>query len=104
MKNSSFSLYEKTLTNETVSVTYKPATTVSSYSYKIYKDEELFHEANSTNSKSSHILLEESGDYVIEVTLHFKNGTTKTEKSGHYILDVDAPYILEKEHQFLFIP
>ena len=97
MKNSSFSLYEKSLTNETVSVTYKPTTTVSRYSYKIYRDDTLFHEVNLPNSKSSHILLEESGDYVIEVTLHLQNGTIKTEKSGHYLLDMDAPYILEKE-------
>lgn len=97
MKSSGFSLYEQSLTKETVSVTYKPDATVSSYSYKVYKEEEVIEEIKVTGIKPSIILLEESGDYVIEVTLQLKNGTTSSEKSGHYVLDVDAPYILEKE-------
>ena len=97
MKNNHFSLYEQALTNETVHITYKPAVTVSNYSYKIYKDGALFDEVKVTNGKDATILLEESGDYSITVTLHFKDGTEKKEESGHYILDVDSPYILAKE-------
>lgn len=97
MKNSHFSLYEKSLTNEAVTITYKPINTVSSYSYKIYKNNTLFDEVKVANSKASTILLEESGDYSIKVTLHFKDGTEKKEESGHYLLDVDSPYILEKD-------
>ena len=97
MKNSHFSLYEQALTNKTITVTYKPDPSVSNYSYKIYKEGALFDEVKVTNGKSSTILLEESGDYSITVTLHLKDGTEKKEESGHYILDVDSPYILEKE-------
>ena len=77
MKNSHFSLYEKSLTNETVTITYKPINTVSSYSYKIYKDGALFDEVKVANSKTSTILLEESGDYSIQVSLHFKVAISK---------------------------
>lgn len=97
MKSSSFSLYEQSLTNETVTITYKPIATVSTYSYKIYKDGNLFDEVNVTNGVASNIILEESGDYSITVELVLKNGTVKKEESGHYLLDVDSPYILGKD-------
>lgn len=93
---SSFSLYEQSLTNKPISITYKPATTVLTYSYKIYKDNALYEEVDLSNAKAVNIVLEQSGTYSIEVTLHLKNKTTKIEKSGSYVLDMDAPYILEK--------
>ena len=97
MKSSSFSLYEQSLTNETVTITYKPIATVSTYSYKIYKDGNLFDEVNVSSGVASNIILEESGDYSITVELVLKNGTVKKEESGHYLLDVDSPYILGKD-------
>ena len=82
MRNSHFSLYEQALTNKTITVTYKPDPSVSNYSYKIYKEGALFDEVKVANGKSSTILLEESGDYSITVTLHLKDGTEKKRKVG----------------------
>ena len=97
MKNSSFSLYEQKLTNKEINITYKPNTTVLSYSYKIYKDNELYDEVKIKNKSLSKIILDESGTYKIEVTLKHQNGTTSREESGMYVLDLDKPIILLKD-------
>lgn len=94
---SSFSLYEQKLTNEKVTITYKPNTTVTSYSYKIVKDNQLLDEVKVSTSSSSRIVFDESGSYQIEVTLKHKNGTTSTEKSGIYTLDIESPKIILSE-------
>ncbi len=98
MKNSStnFSLYEQSLTNQKVVVTYKPKSTTTSYSYQIYKDDKIYDEVTVSKNKASNIILEESGNYKIIVTAKEKSGVTKTEESGIYQIDTDAPYILIK--------
>ena len=97
MKNSSFSLYEQKLTNKELNITYKPNTTVLSYSYKIFKDDKLYDEVKLKNRMNSKIILDESGTYKIEVTLKHKDGKTSKEVSGNYELDLDKPAIVVKE-------
>jgi len=97
MKNSSFSLYEQQLTNKELNITYKPNTTVLSYSYKIYKDDLLYDEVIVKNKAQSKIVLDESGTYKIEVVRKHKDGTTSKEVSGLYKIDIDKPAIIVKD-------
>lgn len=97
MKNSSFSLYEQKLTNKELEIMYKPNTTVLSYSYKIYKDNELYDEVTVKNRSQVKIVLDESGTYKIEVTLKHKDSTTSKDISGIYELDLDKPRIILSE-------
>lgn len=97
MKNSSFSLYEQTLTNKELNIMYKPDTTVLSYSYKIFKDELLYDEVIVKNKSQSKIILDESGTYKIEVTLKHKDGTISKDASGVYKIDIDKPAIIVKD-------
>ncbi len=99
--NTNFSIYETKLTNEKIVITYKPKSTTTSYSYKIYKDEKIYDEVKLTKAKASTITLEESGTYNIVVDLKEKSGVTKTEKSGYYKIDTDSPYILVKGGKYI---
>lgn len=97
--DSSFSLYEHNLTNKDITVTYKPNATVLSYSYKIYKNNEVFDEVFVKDNKESIITFDESGTYKIDVEVLNKKGLKTHIVSGEYKLDKDVPhFVLKKEY------
>ena len=94
MKNSSFTVYQTDLTNKIVETTYKPSTTVLSYTYTVYKDDEVFEKNNVKGNKSTNFIFEESGTYKIKIEKIEKGNVKKTEESGLYKLDTTSPKII----------
>lgn len=82
------------VTNKTLKIQYQPATSVETYTYEIIKDKAVIETYTKKSNKSSVIILDESGEYQIKVTLNYKDGKTKTERSGIYRIDVDKPVIV----------
>lgn len=84
-------------TNEDVVVTYTPSSSVSSYSYKIIKNNQQYYVSNA-QSGSIDIIFNETGTYKIEITNSYYNGYSDTIISGEYKIDKEAPVINIKEY------
>lgn len=93
MKNSSFTVYEAALTNEIIETTYKPVATVTSYTYTVYKDDEVFETSKIVGAKPTNFIFENSGTYKIKIEENYK-GTKKINESGIYKLDLETPKIV----------
>lgn len=97
MKNSSFTVYETDLTNEIIETTYKPVTTVTSYTYTVYKDDLVYETSKVIGTKPTNFIFEESGNYKIKIEANYKGNIRKEETSGIYKLDLTSPKIIVKE-------
>ena len=86
-----FSIYSMSPTNEDISITYNPNSSVNGYTYTIYKDNEEFKTINVEDNSNANILLSENGEYYIEVLYKNENDETVTNTSGKYIIDKEAP-------------
>ncbi len=86
-----FSIYSlETPTKENITVTFTPDAFTSEYTYRIYKNDELFSVLPVIGSAPSEIVFDTSGEYRIEASMLI-NGETKDVSSGKYIVDKQAP-------------
>ena len=91
--NSLFSIFEQTNpVNYNIDVLIEPDSNVTSYSYIIYKDGNVYKDRIIDNNESSFITLNETGKY--EIIVHEIIDEEETEfKSGIYNIDKEAPII-----------
>ncbi|MDO4963070.1 MAG: type II secretion system F family protein [bacterium] len=80
-------------TNEDVIVTYTPSSNVLRYSYTIIKDNEYKDIVNVEGTKSSDILLNETGIYKLEITYIDNLNHENKIVSGEYKIDKEAPIL-----------
>lgn len=88
-----FDIYESSLTNQEISITYTPASNIRAYTYKIIKDGEIYETYTVPSSSASQIHLHETGTYQISVTITDRYNKKTEEVSGNYILDLGVPTI-----------
>ena len=88
-----FDIYESTLTNKEVIITYTPAQNTRAYTYQILKDSEVYGSYTVPSSSPSQIYLYESGTYQISVTITDRYNRKTEEVSGIYRLDLGVPTI-----------
>ena len=88
-----FDIYESTLTNQELSITYTPSATTRNYTYQVTKNGEVSETYTVPSSAPSQILLYESGTYQISVTMTDRYNQKTEEISGTYVLDLGEPTI-----------
>ncbi len=88
-----FDIYEMSLTNEDVIVTYTPGSTVKAYTYQILKDGEVTESYTIPSSTASQIYLNQTGTYQISVTITDIYNNKSEVTSGTYVLDKGVPTI-----------
>lgn len=88
-----FDIYESSLTNQEINITYTPGANTRAYTYQIIKDGEINETYTIPSSAPSQIYLYESGTYQISVTITDKYNRKTEEISGTYILDLGEPTI-----------
>ena len=86
---------EKTLTNESVVVSFLPSKNVDSYTYEIYKDN-LNIEKSKPLKIDSNFVFKENGTYYVKVYVTTKDGKMKELNSKEYVIDKIAPEIKVK--------
>ena len=87
-------------TNEDVVVTYTPSSLVQSYSYVIIKNNEYGNPIYVNSNIKSDIILNETGNYKIEITNIDNNGISSKLTSGEYKIDKEVPIINLKENTY----
>lgn len=89
-----FSIFEQLkTTNQELTITYTPASSIKRYSYEIIKDGEVIDSYTVNENRTSNIVLNETGQYEISVTTINNKNKSETFKSGTYRLDFEKPII-----------
>ena len=86
----------KALTNETMVVSFLPSNDVSSYTYQVYKDDELISTSYAFYDKCD-ISLTDGGKYKILINAKFKDGSFNNLSSENFIIDREKPRISVKK-------
>jgi len=86
--------------NKDIIVEYTPSTNVVSYSYTLYKNEEIIDTYNSNTNKKTSIIMDETGVYKIVIKEIDSSGKEITLNSGFYNIDKEKP-IIEVSEQLL---
>ena len=100
--NELFSIFESNPVNHNIDLVIKPDSSVTSYSYQIYKDDETYKEVDIENNESSFITLTETGKYKI-VVLELVDGEERISTSGTYIIDKNVP-VIEVDSSLVTMP
>lgn len=88
------------ITCEDIVVTYTPSQDISSYSYRIIKDDIYGNITYVNSNMSTNIVLNETGTYKIEITNIDTLGNNTILTSGEYKIDKDVPIINIKEKTY----
>ena len=87
-------------TNEDVVVTYTPSSLVTSYSYRVIKNNEYSNPISISSNTPVDISFNETGIYRIEITNTDYNGVSSVLTSGEYKIDKEAPVINIQEKTY----
>ena len=87
-------------TNKDVVVTYTPSSLVSNYSYVIIKNNQYGNPIYVNSNIKTDIVLNETGNYKIEITNVDNNGISSKLISGEYKIDKEVPVINLKENTY----
>ena len=87
-------------TNKDVVVTYTPSSLVSNYSYVIIKNNQYGNPIYVNSNIKTDIVLNETGNYKIEITNVDNNGISSKLISGEYKIDKEVPVINIKENTY----
>lgn len=92
-ENSNFSIEASELpTNDDINVLFSPSSLATSYTYTIYKNDEVYETNNVLGNQSTNITLKDTGTYQIIVEVS-ENNQVNTLESGFYLIDKEAPVL-----------
>lgn len=92
-ENSNFSIYSSEMpTNNNINVLFSPNAETTSYTYTVYKNDEIYETNSVIGNQSTNITLKDTGTFQIVAEVNDNNGPSTLE-SGLYLIDKDAPVI-----------
>lgn len=90
-------------TNKNFNITYTPDENTVSYTYHVYKNNELVKTVDIDSNRSTNIYFDATGTYQVETVNYDVNGNFTTKKSCSYILDKEKPILTVGEESMTLI-
>ena len=90
-------------TNKNFNITYTPDENTVSYTYHVYKNNQLIKTVEIDSNRSTNIFFDATGNYQVEAINYDANGDFSTKKSCSYILDKEKPILKVNEESLTFV-
>ena len=90
------------VTNEDIIVTYTPLNSVAHFSYSVFKDSNIVLSETIYNNKPIDIILNETGEYYIEINNYDYYTNQSKIVSGKYLIDKTAPRLELTEDSIIY--